>query len=372
MPPDADTTPPDLQHAARRLAESPLIAKESDPDTFKAIRRHHQQLASWFSARFRYRLVVTADTARLYKDTTVPTHRPLLTTKTNQRAFRRREYTVLALAIAAAAEARPVVSLRDLIAGIHRAGSEADITITAEYADRRAVVTGIQWLIHVGAVAQIDKEVDAYASDDDADALLRVNHDRLALLPMAALTRSQTAEQLLDRSDSRHSTRTWLRALILEEPVVYRDELTEHEWSELRRRLRDDARMFQETFDLDIEARAEGAALIDPDAELTPDRFPVPGRTEHQAALLLLERLAGMEGPTSRDDALDIIGSLAQEHKDRWAQETQDHNTYLDRVTSVLERFKLLRTDRTGALHLLPAAHRYTTEVSFQDTLLPL
>ena len=279
---------------------------------------------------------------------------------------------MLALAIAAAAEARPVVSLRDLIAGIHRAGSEVGITVTAEYGDRRAVVTAIQWLIHIGATAQIDKEVDAYAASDDADALLRINHDRLALLPMAALTRSRTTEQLLDRSDSRRNTRTWLRALILEEPVVYRDELTQHEWSELRRRLREDARMLQETFDLDIEARAEGIALIDPDAELTPDRFPVPGRTEHQAALLLLERLVGIKSPASRDEALGIIGSLAQEHKDRWSQDTQDHDTYLDRVTSVLQRFKLLRTDPAGALHLLPAAHRYTTEVSFQDTLLPL
>ena len=371
MPPDTDTIPADLQHAARRLAESPLIAKESDPDTFRAIRRHHQQLTNWFNTRFGYRLVVTADTARLYKNTTVPTHRPLQTTKT-QRAFRKREYTVLALAIAAAAEARPVVSLRDLIAGIHRAGSEVDITVTADYADRRAVVTAIQWLIHIGAANQIDKEVDAYASNDAADALLRINHDRLALLPMPTLTRSRTTEELLDRSDSRRSTRTWLRALILEEPVVYRDELTQHEWSELRRRLRDDARMLQDTFDLDIEARAEGVALVDPDTELTPDRFPVPGRTEHQAALLLLERLASIKGPASRDEALGIIASLAYEHRDRWAQDTQDHNTYLDRVTSVLQRFKLLRTDSAGTLHLLPAAHRYATEISVQETLLTL
>ena len=371
MPPDADGTSTDLHHAARRLVDSPLIAKESDPDTFKAIRRHQQQLTSWFSARFGYRLVVTADTARLYKDTTVPSQRPLLTTRTSQRAFRKHEYTVLALAIAAAAEARPVVSFSDLVAGIHRAGSEVGITVTTEHADRRAVVTAVTWLVHIGAVAQIDKEVDAYARDETTDALLSINHDRLALLPMAALTRSQTVEQLTDRS-SRRGSRAWLRALVLEEPVVYRDELTEQEWSELRRRLREDARMFQETFDLDIEARAEGVAVIDPDADLTPDRFPFPGRTEHQAALLLIEQLATMEGPTSRGEALGIVGLLAQEHKDRWAQDTQDHDSYLDRVVSVLERFKLLRVDRAGDLHLLPAAHRYATELSFHDTRLPL
>ncbi len=371
MPPDTDTPSADLHHAARRLVDLPLIAKESAPDTFKAIRRHQQQLTSWFSARFGYRLVVTADTARLYKDTTVPTRRPLLTTKSSQRAFRKPEYTVLALAIAAAAEARPVVSFSDLVAGIHRAGSEAGITVTAEFVDRCRVVTAVTWLVHIGAVAQIDKGVEAYASDETADALLRVNHDRLALLPMAPLTLSRTVEQLIDRG-SRRGSRPWLRALVLEEPVVYRDELTEQEWSELRRRLREDARMFHETLDLDVEARAEGVALIDPDADLGPDYFPFPGRTEHQAALLLIERLASMEGPTSRSDALEIVGSLAQQHKDRWAQDTQDHDSYLDRVVSVLERFKLLRVDRAGNLQLLPAAHRYATELSFHETRLPL
>ena len=294
----------DLRDAARRLVTDPLVLAESDPDMFLTIRRHEQKLDRWFTQRFGYRLQVTADTARLFKTTVVATRRPLRTATSQSRPFSGREYTMLALALAAVAAGPSVISLRDLIDEIRSAAIDAEVALTEESADRRALVTALRWMIRHGLAGEMHDRIDRYATDRAADAVLRIRPDRIALLPLPALARSETVGQVLDRSAQRLSARAWMRALLLEEPVLYRTDLADGEWAELRNRLNEESAILGEMFGLDIEARAEGVMAIDPEDGLTDSRFPQTATVGH-AALLLIDP-ARQPGPERRQQAWEM------------------------------------------------------------------
>ena len=71
-----------------------------------------------------------------------------------------------------------------------------------------------------------------------------------------------SAEELLERAEQRPPLRQWARAMLVEQPVLYRDDVTDEEWGELRRRLGEEERLLQEMFGLALEVRAEGMAAI--------------------------------------------------------------------------------------------------------------
>ena len=359
----------DLRAAARRLVEHPLVTAEREPDTFRLIRKHEQRLDRWFTQRFGYRLQVRADTARLFKSSTVASRRPLRTAAAVSRPFSQREYTMLALALAAVAAGPDVISLRDLIEEIRSAAAEAGVSLGDEASDRRALVTALRWIIDCGAATEMHAHIDSYASDGSADAVLRVRSDRVALLPLPSLARAETPEQLLDRSEQQKASRAWMRSLLLEEPVVYRDDLTELEWAELRRRQGDESRIFHEMFGMVIESRLEGLAAIDPDGGLTDSRFPVE-RTVGQAALLLIDRLveAGCN-PVERRIAVDALAGLAAVHRVQsrhWAQIADDPERLADEVLDLLQDHRLARV-AGESVELLPAAWRYAVEVRIEQ-----
>ncbi len=329
--------------AARQLLQNPLTCKEHDPDVFRLIRRHEADLDRWFTQRLGYRLHLDADSARLFKSTVVPDHRPLRTS--TGRPFHQLEYVLLALVLASTVAGPAVISLKDLVEAVRSAAVEAEIPLTGDPTERRALVTVLRWMIDRGLAAELHAHVDAYASDEDADAVLKLRPDRIALLPLPALAGADTPDDLLARGERRSVTRQWLRARLVEEPVVYRDGLTPDEWSELRRRLGEEERLLDEMFGLVLESRAEGVAAIDPAGTLAERRFP-RGGTVHHAALLLIERWAGLNAaatpnvdaaggsgrtggadtptaPTSppsltADELVAQVVSLADQHAKRW------------------------------------------------------
>ena len=360
----------DLRAAARHLVEHPMVAAEHDPEAFRLIRRHEPQLDRWFTQRFGYRLQVGADTARLFKSTVVARRRPLRTATVTRRPFSQREYTMLALALAAVAAGPDVISLRDLIEEIRAAAAEAGVVLSEERSDRRALVTALRWMIACGAAAEMHDRIDSYASDGTADAVLRVRPDRVAMVALPSLARAETPEQVLDRSDQRQpSPRPWMRSLLLEEPVVYRSDLTDGEWAELRRRLGEETRIFNEMFGLSIEARAEGLAAIDPEGGLTDSRFPAGG-TVGQAALLLIDRLVAADrNPVERSAAVAAVAELAEVHRVQsrhWAQTADDPERLTDEILELLQDHRLMQVSGES-IELMPAAWRYAVEVRIEQ-----
>ena len=371
MPPEADllaardTADPqaaaERRAAARHLVQHPLTCKEHDPDVFRLIRRHEVDLDRWFTQRLGYRLHVDADSARLYKTAYVPPRRPLRTS--TGRPFGRREYVLLALVLASTAAGPAVVSLRDLVDQVRSAAADADIALSDDATERRSLVRALQWMIDHGLVAELHSRVEAYSNDETADAVLKVRPDRIALLPLPTLVAATTPDELLDRADRRGSGRAWMRARLVEDPVLYRDDLTDAEWGELRRRLGDEERLLGEMCGLVVEARAEGVAAIDPSGNLAEQRFPTGGTIGH-AALLLLDELRDDEEPAQRWDRAEIgrrIAAMAEARANSWANELVDHPDRLAaRVIDLLADLRLVEVSPDdGAIVVLPAAARF-------------
>ena len=345
--------------AARHLVQHPLTCLEDDPDTFRLIRRHEAELDRWFTQRLGYRLHVDADSARLFKTTALVDHRPLRAG--SGRALHQLEHVLLALVLAATAAGPAVISLRDLVDNVRSAAAEADIALSGDATERRALVAVLRWMIDHGLAAELHAHVDAYATDDTADAVLKVRPDRIALLPLPTLVGAPDATSLLERADRRSATRQWLRSRLVEEPVVYRDDLDEGEWGELRRRLGDEERMLDEMFGLVLEARAEGVAAIDPTGALADRRFPTTGTVGH-AAVLLLDRLArsgpgdgggDADRPVTMAEVTAHVGALAERNARRWANDlVASPDKLAGQVVDLLVALRLAeRVEGTGGDH---------------------
>jgi uncharacterized protein (TIGR02678 family) len=339
----------ELQLCARHLVQQPLTCKEHDAEIFRMVRRYEGELDRWFTQRLGYRLHVNADTARLFKEGFVPQRRPLLTG--TLRPFHQLEYVLLALVLGATVAGPDVVSLRDLIERVRSAAIEAGIALEDSPTMRRALVSVLQWMIRGGLATELHERVEAYAGDESADAVLKIRADRIALLPLPALAGAECAQSLLERAERRSATRQWMRCRLVEEPVLYRSDLSDAEWSELRRRLGEEERLLEEMFGLVLEARAEGIAAIDPLGTLAERRFPTGGTIGH-ATLLLIARLYEERKRSWRwNDVVCVIGELAETHRRKWAGDMVDAPERLARrVTEFMLDLRLAEwTGETGS-----------------------
>lgn len=353
----------ELRTCARHLVQRPLTSKEHDAELFRLIRRHEADLDRWFTQRLGYRLHVSADTARLFKEGFVAERRPLLTA--TRRPFHPLEYVLLALVLGATVAGPGVISLRDLVERVRSAAVEADIKLEDSPTTRRALVSVLQWMIGLGLVSELHERVEAYAGDETADSVLKIRPDRIALLPLPALAGAESIDSLLARAERRSATRQWMRCRLVEDPVLYRSDLSDAEWSELRRRLGEEERLLDEMFGVVVEARAEGVAVIDPSGTLAERRFPTGGTLSH-AALLLISRLYGEMAKSFDWEAIVlVVRELAERHSRRWAGDLVDAPERLARqVTELLVDLRLATWVRSSSL-------RQTAENTDDCTALP-
>lgn len=363
---DDPQAPAERRQAARHLLAHPFVCSEQAPEMFRLIRRHEVELDRWFTQRLGYRLHVASDTARLFKSGYVPADRPLRTAA--GRPLHHLEYTMLILALASTAAGPAVISLRDLIDLVRSAAAEIDLALTGDGTERRALVTALTWMIDHGMATELHAHVDNYAADPDADAVLRMRPERIALVPTAVLAAAGellSGVDLLTVADRRDNTRQWLRARLVEDPVLYSSDLDDAEWAELRRRLGEESRFLDEMFGLVLEARAEGIAAIDPDGELADVRFPAGG-TEGHAALLLLGVLQERAEAWWPEAAVQqAVANLAAAHARHWAKDQVAAPERLARAAvDLLVRVRLAERDRaTLDVRLLPAAARFSPAV---------
>lgn len=378
------------RHAARHLLQHPLTCAEHDPEVFALIRRHEEDLDRWFTQRLGYRLQASTDTARLAKaGTTAAPVEPLRTS--SGRPFHQLEYVVLALTLASTVAGPAVISLRDLVDLVRSAAADAGVALADDGTHRRAQVAVLRWMIDNGLATELHDQVDAYKDDAEADAVLRMRPDRIALLPLPAMVDVADGGELLARADRRPARRTWLRARLVEGPVLYRHDLAEDEWDELRRRQADEARVLGEMFGLEVEARAEGVATIDPEGELSTVRFPGTGTVPHAALLLIGELCRRGQIRTVHtspgqawvewSDLVAALRTLSGPHARRWKTDLVERPEQLAReVVELLVSVRLAETDGdladAPAIRLLPAAARFrvveerTRDRAEQPTLL--
>ena len=153
--------------------------------------------------------------------------------------------------------------------------------------------------------------------------------------------------------------------------MLYRSDLTDAEWGELRRRIGEETDVLSEMFELRLEARAEGLATIDPSARLTDSRFPATGTTGH-AALLLIDRLVADRSDTlPRGEVIQLVAELGTAHRRFWSQLADQPNALTDDVLGLLADHRLVESiaDDEGSevVRVLPAAFRFAVELSMTE-----
>lgn len=354
----------ELTGAARALLTRPWRTAEADRPLFLLIRRHSEQLDRWFTQRLGYRLVTGTDTARLVKSGHIPADRPLRTS--TQRPFTAREYTLLALVLAATAAGPDRISLRDLVLHVRSAAADAGITLDGTTSERRALVTALRWLVEHGIVRELDRSVTGYETDADADALLEVRNDRMALLPAPALVDARSAGELLDRAMGDGAGRAALRRRLVEDPVLHADDVASEAWAEMRRRFGEESRYLEEMFGLVLEARAEGVAAIDIDGGCTDVSFPAGGTTAH-AALLLLEALTARHRDGADSVVLDNeMHELLERYGRFWRKDVHPDHLRAEAV-GLLSAMGVVTVEPDGRVRPRPVAARFAPVVAVAD-----
>ncbi|MFE7748666.1 TIGR02678 family protein [Streptomyces sp. NPDC057428] len=294
----------DYQKAVRLVLRHSLVTPGyPDRAALATVRRWADQLRTDLMEVLGYRLVTTADTARLQRaQDGLDATRPALTRA--GRPFDRRRYAYLVLTLAALGRHGAQVALGELADAVAADAVRIDGLglDTARKPDRDAFVDAVTWLTERGALTLADGSATAWAGDPErAEALYDIDREILLAVhhPTRVLQHLTSVTSLLDssgamglsagRAAQRRDQARRARRLVLENPVAYYADADAELLGQLRApALTED---LERLTGLRAERRAEGVALIDTSGRLSDLRFP-GGGTVAQAALLLAARIS--------------------------------------------------------------------------------
>lgn len=353
----------DLRKAARALLKQPLLlARGRHADEFRLVRRHASELRNWFDRNTGWSLHVDAEAARLRKVPGVltdPTH-PAREANRAAVPFTRRRYVLLCLALAALERGEAQIALGRLADQVvldaadpqlSRAGVQFTLDRRDERLDLAAVV---RLLLSLGVLRRVAGDEEAYvkgAGDVLYDVERRVLAGLLATRRGPSTVHAETlddrldelvAETALDSDELRFRAMRWsLTRRLLDDPVLYYDELTDAELGYLSRQRGFLTARITELTGLVAEVRAEGIAMVDPDDDLTDVRMPDQGTHGH-ITLLLAEYLAAAPGPVTAERLEHRVRELAAEHGAFWAKSAREPGTETELVDQAVARLAAL------------------------------
>ncbi|MBT2493009.1 TIGR02678 family protein [Streptomyces sp. ISL-96] len=382
----------DLQRAARALLKEPLLlARGPYADEFRLVRRHASELREWFDRNTGWTLQADAGAARLRKIPGAPadpTH-PAREATRSAAPFTRRRYVLLCLALAALERGESQIALGRLAEQVVLDAADpqlaaASIAFTLEKRDERLDLAAVvRLLLRLGVLRRVAGDEEAYVSGA-GDVLYDVERRVLAGLPATRIGPSLvlaedfeeritelTAETALDSDELRfRAIRHRLTRMLLDDPVLYYDELSDAELAYLTRQRGFLTARVTELTGLVAEVRAEGIAMVDPYDDLTDVRMPEQGTHGH-ITLLLAEHLAAAGGPVATADLQLRIRELAAEHGGFWSKTARQPGAEPELVEQALAKLTALglavRTPQGIAPR--PALARYAVgEVVVRET----
>ena len=300
--------------ARRRLLATPLVGQREDPDAYVSILRHRRALTEWFADHTGWHLTIdeSGGFARLHKTSARRDGtRPALCGH-DHHPFDRRRYALLCLALAALDQRRGQTTLRhvaDAVTTASRDLGDREVFDATRLPERRALVDVLKLLASLGVLRARDGDSDRYALVGAGDVLYDVDDRRIAQLISAPSSPSLVAgpddlplEVYPDTEEgARLRARHGVMRRLLDDPVVYYDELDEGEREWIAHALGFVHERLEADLGLLVERRAEGLAAVDPERELSDESFPDGSSTVKHAALLLAELLTARARP--RPDA---------------------------------------------------------------------
>jgi len=363
----------EFRRGARALLRRPIVrAIGQQADDFTLIRRHAAELRTWFDRNTGWRLLVDSEVARLVKSAA--------TTDDHTHPARDVRYVLVCLALAVLERADSQITLGRLAEQVVLGASDpelidAGVEFTLQGRDERGdLVSVVRLLLDLGVLSRVAGDEDAFVKDT-GDALYDVERRVLAALLAAPRGPSTVrAEQFEDRlrtltaelppttddlRNQRHRHRLTRR--LLDEPVLYYDELDEAENAYLTSQRGAITARITELTGLVAEVRAEGIAMVDPFDDLTDVRMPESG-TEGHVTLLLAEYLStsfGREVPLT--ELHTKVREYAVAHKGYWRRNATEPSAEIELTTVALVRLEALRLIRWNPASVLarPALSRY-------------
>jgi uncharacterized protein (TIGR02678 family) len=298
--------------------------------------------------------------------------------------FSRRRYVLACLALATLERADAQVTLGWLAERVLALAADPDLA-DAGFAfaldsreERADLVVVVRLLLGIGVLAKVAGDEQSFVNSS-GDALYDVNRRVLAALlvtqrgpSMVAATdlearlRAITEELVPDSEDGRNrAIRHALTRRLLDDPVLYQEELGNAERGYLTGQRTFLVRRLAEATGLVPEVRAEGVALVDPAGEATDLAMPEEG-TDGHATLLLAEHLAGLwreqPGVPVPNAALEArMAELAAEHRALWRKGAAEPGAAAALCRLAIDRLEalaLLRRCEDGVI-ALPALARF-------------
>lgn len=327
--------------AVRLLLRQPLlISRGSDRQKFTEVRKHAGWLAEWFAREAGWPAQIDHSVARLRKlpATHADGTRPA---QPGKQPFSRRRYVLACLALATLERAESQVTLGWLVDRIVRLAREDDlatagITFTLQTREERSDLVAVaKLLLEIGVLVRVAGDEQAFVNDT-GDALYDVDRAVLSVLLIArrgpsTIGAATTADRLgaltqdanpATEDGRNRAIRHSLARRLLDDPVLYYQDLTEEERSYLDRQRGQLLRRLTDATGLIAEVRGEGIALLDPTGEATDLGMPEEG-TDGHATLLLAEFLAerlrsGRAGPVQPQVLIKHMAGLAKAHQAHW------------------------------------------------------
>jgi uncharacterized protein (TIGR02678 family) len=369
------------ERALRALLMRSLMPA-GDP-ALELVRRHAAYLRDWFGRETGWNLQVERQCARLYK-------RPAAIDDATRglAEFDRDRYVLLCLVCAVLERAESQITLRTLSERLLEGAADPELTdlrftFTLERPrERRSLVGVCRLLLEFGVLTRVAGDEEGYVNQS-GDVLYDVHRRVLARLPAGIRGASLIAmthpdldfagrlAALVDEyiPDTPEGKRTALRhrlaRRLLDDPVLYHDELTPDEREYLVSQRGPLAYRLAQASGLTAELRAEGLALADADGELTDKYLPAVG-TEAHATLLVAEHLArAARSEPGRIHSVTALAGYLRSAADRygryWRKDAREAGAEVALATEAVNRLEALRLVRRleHGVQALPALHRY-------------
>jgi uncharacterized protein (TIGR02678 family) len=391
-----ENTTLERQRALCALLQHPLLTADGPRATeFGLVRRHAGWLREWLAHHPGWGLALHSEVARLRKTPgdVGGGSRPAREPK-NQRAFTRRRYVLMCLLLAVLEQedrqttlgqlAEKLTTLCSADAALAKAGIAFDL---GSMDQRRDLVQVVRLLLDFGVLRRRHGDEEQYLAEK-GDVLYNISRPILAAMLCVKRGPSTVEETMLEdriaaiieeplpetNEGRTRRLRSRLMRRLLDDPVVYYEELEHAEFDYLNGQRSRLLSQVEQATGMVPEVRSEGIALLDARGDATDLGLPEEGTDGHVTLLVtqfLADELQRNHTIVGRAALSQHVAELIEMHKGHWRKDVALPGAAEMLMEQVIERLDSLALVRrvTGGIQPLPAIARYSLPNDGQSVL---